>query len=538
MGSIELVDITKHFPENGVTANRRVNLHIRAGEIHAIVGENGSGKSTLMHVLSGLIRPDSGRILLDGNGLRINSPHEALEYGIGMVHQHVQLVREFTVLQNIILGREPRTWWGQTDTAQARKRVLQLMDSYNLHIDLDRPAFELSIDGAQKSALLSLLYAGAGYIILDEPATLFEEDESDLLHAVLEKLREKGKTLILITHKLREALHYADRVTVMRAGRRVVTAPSSNLDQEKLSRLMIGAADEKAELLSEASSRQSETSPNFPAENFPATAHPNPGSPSAAVSAPPVPVLQLQQIEYRHKLSSSSLPELKAVNFDLFQGEALAVTGIRENGLETLEQLLAGFTVPSSGSILFKGEPLIGLSIRELRRKRIAYIPTERMVRGASLDSSVAENMILLNYRDFHSWGRLKREEIEHFAGNLKQLFNIKASPKDRLAGLSGGNIQKVIISREIVNSPELLIFSEPSWGLDFAGRGFVFQKIAELKARGSAVLVITSDIEEALECADRIVVMYRGQVSGIVDAKQADKTKIGRLMLGVETHA
>lgn len=527
MGSIELIDITKQFPENGVTANDRVNLHIREGETHAIVGENGSGKSTLMHVLSGLIRPDSGRILLDGSGLRISSPHEALEYGIGMMHQHVQLVREFTVLQNIILGREPRAWWGQTDIIRARKQVLQLMDAYHLHIELDRPAFELSIDGEQKIALLSLLYAEARYIILDEPTTLFEEDESDLLHAVLEKLRESGKTLVLITHKLREALHYADRVTVMRAGRKVTTEYSEQLDQEKLSKLMIGTGKEHGQLWKEHPSRSARGGTAV-----------NPQSARQPEAEPASPVLQLRHIEYRHSLSSSALPELKAVSFELFPGEALAVTGIRENGLETLEQLLAGFTIPSSGSILFKGDSITGLSIRDLRRKRIAYIPTERMLRGASLDSSVAENMILLNYRDFHSWGRLKKEEIEHFTGNLKQLFNIKASPRDRLAGLSGGNIQKVIISREMVNSPELLIFSEPSWGLDFAGRRFVLQKIAELKARGSAVLIITSDIEEALASADRIVVMYRGKVNGIVRANQVDKTIIGRLMLGVETHA
>jgi general nucleoside transport system ATP-binding protein len=516
MGSIKLIDITKYFPENGVTANARVDLHIREGEIHAIVGENGSGKSTLMHVLSGLIRPDTGKILLDEISLRINSPHEALEFGIGMVHQHVQIVREFSVLQNIILGREPRTWWGRIETDRARLQVQSLMDTYNLQLELDRPAFELSIDGEQKIALLALLYAGARYIILDEPTTLFEEDETDLLHAVLEKLRSRGITLVLITHKLREALHYADRVSVMRAGRRITTKSTGELTQEELSRLMIGPS----------------TRWDGSASRTVYTNSPGHSTRSAA------PVLQLQEVEYRHSLSSSALPEVKGVSFDLFPGEALAITGIRENGLETLEQILSGFTPPSSGRILFKDESIRGLSIRDLRRKQIAYIPTERILRGASLGSSVEENMILLNYRDFHGWGRLKREEIQHFAGNLKQLFNIKASPKDRLAGLSGGNIQKVIISRELVNSPELLIFSEPSWGLDFAGRRFVLQKIEELKAHGSAVLVITSDIEEALECADRIVVMYRGRISGILRSDQVDKSRIGRLMLGVESYA
>jgi len=518
MGNIDLVDITKYFPENGVTANSAVNLRIEEGEIHAIVGENGSGKSTLMHVLSGLVRPDKGRIRMNGKDLRINSPHEALEQGIGMVHQHVQLVREFTVLENIILGREPRTWWGRIDSAQARSRIQSLIQEYNLQIDLDRPAYELSTEGEQKIALLALLYAGVHYIILDEPATLFEEHETDLLHRVLEKLRSHNYTLILITHKLREALHYADRVSVMRGGRRIATRSTQKLSQGELSNLMVG----------------SEQKPEAPEKARPtgSAAQATPGQRDSS------PILQLQNLTYRPGANRATLPALNEVSFEVHPGEALAVTGIRENGLETLEQLLSGFLLPSSGGILYKGGSIAGLSIRELRSRRIAYIPTERMLRGASLDSSVAENMILLNYRDFHGWGRLKKEEIEHFTGNLKQLFNIKASPKDRLSGLSGGNIQRVIISREIINSPQLLIFSEPSWGLDIAGREFVFEKIRELTSRGSGVLIITSDIEEALESADRIVVMYRGSVNGIVQSDQVDKAEIGRLMLGVDAYA
>lgn len=515
MGGIELVDITKYFPENGVTADSSVDLIIEEGEIHAIVGENGSGKSTLMHILSGLVRPDRGKILINNEEVRINSPHDALKYGIGMVHQHVQIVREFTVLQNIILGREPRTWWGHINLEEARGHIEALKTRYNLNIDLDRPSFELSIDGEQKTGLLALLYAGVKYIILDEPATLFEESESDLLHSVLEELRNKGYTLILITHKLREALHYADRVSVMRGGRLITTRPSRELSQGELSKLMVGP--------------HTPILPSFADDT---------SADKTQLGQHPQPILQVKSVGYTPRPGHSALPKIKDVSFEVFPGEVLAVTGIRENGLETLEQLMSGFESPGTGDILYKGKSVSGLPIRELRSRGFAYIPTERMLRGASLDSSVAENMILLNYKDFHSWGRLKKEEIDHFTGNLKQLFNIKASPKDRLAGLSGGNIQKVIISREIINSPELLIFSEPSWGLDLTGRKFVLQKIGELKSQGSAVLIITSDIEEALESADRIVVMYRGKVSGIVSADAVDKAEIGRLMLGVNPYA
>jgi simple sugar transport system ATP-binding protein len=251
-------------------------------------------------------------------------------------------------------------------------------------------------------------------------------------------------------------------------------------------------------------------------------------------SPSPEALLQLDKISY----AGGKYPALRSVSFDVYPGESVAVTGIRENGLETLEQILSGFLKPDEGEVRFRGEAIQGLPIAELRRRKIAYIPTERLVRGASMDSSVAENMIILNYRDFHSWGSLKKEEIDHFAGTLRRQFNIKADAGDRLAGLSGGNIQKVIISREFFHAPELLIFSEPSWGLDIAGRRFVLEKIQELKTRGSAVLVITSDIEEAMETADRIVVMYRGQVSGIVDGRSTGRSDLGRLMLGVHSYA
>ncbi len=523
MGGIELVDITKYFPENGVIADSSVDLIIEEGEIHAIVGENGSGKSTLMHILSGLVRPDRGKILLDNREVRINSPHGALKYGIGMVHQHVQIVREYTVLQNIILGREPRTWWGHIKLTEARQQVEALKKRYKLNIDLDRPSFELSIDGEQKTGLLALLYAGVKYIIIDEPATLFEESESDLLHTVLGELQKNGYTLIIITHKLREALHYADRVSVMRGGRRIITRPSRELSQEELSKLMVGP--------------NTVIPASFGTDTSADTIHQQ-KTPKAHFKQAAEPILQVKNVGYAPHSGHSALPKIREVSFEVFPGEVLAVTGIRENGLKTLEQLMSGFENPGTGDILYKGKSISGLSIRELRARGFAYIPTERMLRGASLDSSVAENMILLNYKDFHSWGRLKKEEIDHFTGNLKQLFNIKASTKDRLAGLSGGNIQKVIISREIINSPELLIFSEPSWGLDLRGRKFVMQKIDDLKSQGSAVLIITSDIEEALESADRIVVMYRGKVNGIVSADRVDKAEIGRLMLGVGPYA
>lgn len=540
---VSMRGITKVFPENGVTANRSVDFDLRPGEIHALVGENGSGKSTLMHVLSGLLQPDGGSIEVRGVHQRFRTPREALSAGIGMVHQHLQIVREFTVLENIIMGREPRTAWGLVDWSRAERKTCDLMDLYGLNMDPRQPAYSLSIDGMQKTALLSLLFAGADVVILDEPMTLFDEKNQDALRTTLIRLIEEGHSLILITHKLKEALAYSDRISIMRSGRRVGTFRSSELSRDSLSELMVsgetgrqaaGGAAAKSAARSAAPDLRVAAAASATAASAAAAAVPTdtaPGAPASATGGPGGVLLELRQIGY----TGAHLPALKDVSFRLSRGEIVAVTGIRENGLETLEQILAGFTIPTSGSIYYKQVPITGASIQELRRRKIAYIPTERLVRGASMDSSVAENMIILNYRDFHSWGVMKREEIEHFSGALGQQYNIKASPKDKLSRLSGGNIQKVIISRELHTRPDLVIFSEPSWGLDLAGRQFVLEKIRSIKREGSAILVITSDIEEALECADRIVVMYRGEVSSIVESAAVDKLDIGRLMLGVK---
>jgi simple sugar transport system ATP-binding protein len=392
-------------------------------------------------------------------------------------------------------------------------------------------------------------------IILDEPMTLFDEKNQDALRTTLIRLIEEGHSLILITHKLKEALAYSDRISIMRSGQSVGTFLSSELSRDSLSELMVsggpggrtGGAAAKSAARSAApdlrvAAAASATAAAVPTDTAPG-ADKDPGAPAAGTAVPAVPgdsdgpggprevLLEIRKIGY----TGAHLPALKDVSFRLSRGEIVAVTGIRENGLETLEQILAGFTIPTSGSIYYKQVPITGATIQELRRRRIAYIPTERLVRGASMDSSVAENMIILNYRDFHSWGVMKREEIEHFSGVLGQQYNIKASPEDKLSRLSGGNIQKVIISRELHTRPDLVIFSEPSWGLDLAGRQFVLEKIRSIKREGSAILVITSDIEEALECADRIVVMYRGEVSSIVESAAVDKLDIGRLMLGVK---
>jgi simple sugar transport system ATP-binding protein len=498
----EMRGVTKIFPENGVTANNQVDFELRQGEVHALVGENGSGKSTLMHLLSGLLTPDEGQLFVGGAEVGFSSPEEALEHGIGMVHQHLKVVKELSVWENVVLGHEPRTRWGMIDSRAGREAVRDIGREYGIEIDPDRQAGSLSVDGLQKSSLLALLYRRVKCLILDEPTTVFSERQTESLYALIRTLARQGHTVVLITHKLRDALTLADRITVMRGGRRITTRSSADLSAEELSSLIMGGEYLRLTRREEA----------------------NPGRR----------VLELEEIT----CSEPGYPPLRGLSFSVRRGEAVAVTGIRENGLETLEHLLSGSTPPDTGTIRYDGSPLQRLTPALMRRRGIAYIPTERLVRGASIHSSVAENMILLNYRDFHAWGRLKRDEIEHYTGELQREFRIKGEAGDTLRGLSGGNIQKVIISREMAGTPALLIFSEPSWGLDVRSVDFIYDKIAELKRRNSAVLIITSDVDEAIEFADRIVVMYRGRKTAECAGSEASRESIGRWMLGLDGNA
>lgn len=490
--------ITKEFPENGVRANDRVDFDLQQGEVHALVGENGSGKSTLMHLLSGLFPPDEGEITIRGEQVRFSSPRDALSRGIGMIHQHLMMVKELTVWENVVLGDEPRGKWGRLQADAARRAVRELCGRYGLDLEPDRIAGSLSVDGLQKTALLSLLYRHAECIILDEPTTVFSEHQTESLYALIRTLAREGHTVVLITHKLRDALTLADRITVMRTGRRVTTRDAAELSPEELSSLIMGGDYTRRT--------------------------------RRVYSEPGDTVLELADIA----CSERNFPPIHNLSLSVREGEAVAVTGIRENGLESLEHLLSGSTAPSAGSITYRGTPLRRLTPSLMRRYGIAYVPTERLVRGASISSSVAENMILLNYKDFHSWGRLKKDEIEHYTGALQREFRIKGESWDTLQGLSGGNIQKVIISREMAAAPKLLIFSEPSWGLDVRSVDFIYEKIAELKQKGSAVLIITSDVDEAIEFSDRIVVMYRGRHTAEFSGPQSTRESIGRAMLGI----
>ncbi|MFP4267018.1 MAG: ABC transporter ATP-binding protein [Spirochaetaceae bacterium] len=513
----ELKDITVRFPENGVTANDMAGITIRRGEVHAIVGENGSGKSTLMHVLSGYIAGYSGEIRISGSIADIRSPRQALEYGTGMVHQHPRLIRQLRVWENVVLGSEPKKRWARISENAALRELRKLSETYGLEIDPLRYAGELSAEGMRNAALLTVLYHKAELIILDEPTTAVHEGAGSTA-SLIEGLIEGDKTVVLITHKLQDALTAADRITVMRNGRVITTGAASDFTAASLSTLMIG------EEYVPYRKYHAEDNGQRPVGLQPA----GPGD----SRSPGGKVLEMENVS----CSEGGFPPIKEFSLTVREGETIAVTGIRENGLETLEHILAGLTSPDSGTIKYLGEEIKSFSTSMIRKSKIAYIPTERLLRGASMESSVAENMILLNYRSFHSWGRLKRDEIEHYTGRLSREYGIKGSPGQSLSGLSGGNIQKVIISRELERLPKLIIFSEPSWGLDTRSRDFVFEKMRTLAREGSAVLILTSDLDEALEAGDSIIALYAGTSVGRIERKDAAKSILGRMVLGVTT--
>lgn len=508
---ISLEGIEKTYPENGIRACRGISIDAAAGETVAVVGENGSGKSTLMKILCGFLKPDGGTLRIDGQERRFSSPGEALEAGVGMVQQQVQLIPRFTVLENLMLGNEIIRFPGWTDRRSAAKRLREIGSMYGISLEMSRRAASLGAIERQNLSILYLLSREVRTIVLDEPTTIFDDSESEYLYRLMAALKAEGRTVFLVTHKLREAIQTADRIAVLREGRVEAILGRQESSPELLARLMIGNLPEPA-----AAPGPADPSPVSPVRG------PAPADPAAP------PLLTLEGIS----CSCIGYPQVRGLSLELRPGEALAVLGMREAGLETVERLLAGVAVPTEGSFTLFGERLDSISPALLRSRGVAYVPTDRMVRGASVSSTVAENLILLNYRNFHGLATMKEEEIERFTSSLFEEYGIRGLAGDRLDALSGGNIQKVIIGRELSRTPALIFFAEPSWGLDVASRQRVLGKIGGMKRNGSGVLLLTSDIDEALAVADRIIILHAGTFSAAYPAGELSRNRAGRLML------
>lgn len=471
---VTLEKVTKSFP--GVVANDSVDLTLKEGEIHALIGENGAGKSTLMHVLYGLYPPTAGRILVRGKEVKIGSPRAAIAHGIGMVHQHFVLVDRFTVAENIILGEEGGPL---IDLEAAGQKLAELARSYGLGIDPKTRVEDLSVGAEQRVEILKALYRGVDILILDEPTAVLTPSETKELFENLRRLTGSGKTVVFISHKLDEVLDIADRITVLRRGKVVgETAPGATTKQQ-LAEMMVGRP-----VLFQLD------------------------KPDAA---PGEPILELKNLSCEGKLHD--------IDLTVHAGEILGVAGVEGNGQGELAEVVIGLRKPSAGAILLGGDNIGGRSVAECRRHGVAFVPEDRHERGLVLDMTLWENSVLGHQGEREYTGRsglLVIRKIKELATTLIERFDVRARGVNVTAQtLSGGNQQKLVLARELQGDPRLLVAAQPSRGLDVGAIEFVWKQLLEQKAQGRGVLLISAELDEIYELADRIVTLYEGRITG-----------------------
>jgi ABC-type uncharacterized transport system ATPase subunit len=477
---LELKGITKRFP--GVVANDRVDFDLRRGEVHALLGENGAGKSTLMNTLYGLYHPDEGEIRLNGKPVRIGSPSDAIELGIGMVHQHFMLIPVMTVAENIVLAIEPRNG-PFLDLGTAEERVRDLSQRYGLAVEPGARIGRISVGQQQRVEILKALYRGAEILILDEPTAVLTPQEARELFEIVRSLTDQGKAIIFITHKLNEVLDIADRITVLRQGKRIDTVPREGATQEGLARLMVGR---------EVVLRVDKT----PAD---------PGEP-------------LLEVEDLSVFDNRDLEAVRSVSFQVRAGEIVGLAGVDGNGQTELIDALTGLRSPAAGRILVAKKDVTHASARESLDLGVGHIPEDRQVRGLVLEFSLAENLALHDFRkepdSKRGWLYPKRL-IERAALLLKEFDVRGGKPQTLAAALSGGNQQKVVVAREVSRDPRVLVAAQPTRGLDVGAIEFVHNRLVQERDEGRAILLVSLELEEILSLSDRILVIYEGRIVG-----------------------
>ena len=499
--AVDMRQISKKFPL--VLANDDVDFTVRQGEIHALVGENGAGKSTLVNILYGLLRPDGGTIRINAQVVRLSDPGDAINLGIGMVHQHFMLIPPFTVAENVVLGQEPSSG-GVVDIRRANRIVRELSEQYGLKVDPTAKVDSLSVGIEQRIEIIKVLYRGAEILILDEPTAVLTPQEVDELFDIMRSLKDQGKTIIFITHKLQEVMAISDAVTVMRRGKVVGTVPIQDTSRQQIATMMVGR-----QVL-------------FQVQRTPA----EPGEI----------VLTVNDL---NALGNKNLPALRGVSFDICEGEILGIAGVEGNGQSELIEVLTGLRKAQSGQVELNGQVITNFTPRAIREKGICHIPEDRHRRGLVLDFSVAQNMVLgIHYRspfarnlllDVINFGPIKEK-----AQRLLEEFDIRPPDQENPAGnLSGGNQQKVIVAREFDQDPKLLIAAQPTRGIDVGSIEFIHQRLLQARDDGKAVLLISADLEEILSLSDRIAVMYEGRIVGMLDPAHADEARLGLMMTG-----
>ena len=499
--AVDMRQITKKFPL--VLANDNVDFTVQQGEIHALVGENGAGKSTLVNILYGLLRPDRGTIRINGKAVRLSDPGDAINLGIGMVHQHFMLIPPFTVAENVVLGQEPSIG-GIVDISRANEIVRELSTQYGLKVDPTSKVETLSVGIEQRIEIIKVLYRGAEILILDEPTAVLTPQEVDELFEIMRSLKDQGKTIIFITHKLQEVMAISDMVTVMRRGKVVGTVAIRDTSRQEIATMMVGR-----QVL-------------FRIQRTPA----EPGET----------VLSLKDV---NALDNKNLPALCDISFEIREGEILGIAGVEGNGQSELVEVLTGLRRAQTGKVELNGQVITNHTPRAIRERGTCHIPEDRHRRGLVLDFSVAQNMVLgIHYRspyirnlllDVINFGPIREK-----AQRLLQEFDIRPPDQENPAGnLSGGNQQKVIVARELDQDPKLLIAAQPTRGIDVGSIEFIHQRLLQARDDRKAVLLISADLEEILSLSDRIAVMYEGQIVGVLDPAEATEARLGLMMTG-----
>lgn len=500
---IQMKDIVKKFGD--FTANDHINLTVHKGEVHAILGENGAGKSTMMNVLCGLYKPTSGQIFINEKEVQFSSPKEAIDMGIGMVHQHFMLIQPFTVADNIILGVEPVKGI-VIDHQTARDKVLELSERYGMKVDPDAKVEDISVGMQQRVEILKVLYRGADTLILDEPTASLTPQEIEGLMEIIENLTADGKSVILITHKLKEITACADTCTIIRQGKYIRTVKVDEVNENELAAMMVGRdvsfTVEKKEMI--------------PGEI----------------------VLEVKNI---HARDYRDVEILKGLNLNVRRGEIVGLAGVDGNGQTELVEVLTGLRKADAGEVKVLGKDVFNKSPRETFDSGISSIPADRQKHGLILDFSNEDNLILQHFEEepFSSKRILNRKAIREHALELEEKFDIRprGSAGAPAGTLSGGNQQKVIIAREVTNDKELLIAVNPTRGLDVGAIEFVHKYLVEQRNKNHAVLLVSFELDEIMSLSDRIEVIFDGQITGSVSGKDADEKELGFMMAGGKTH-
>lgn len=506
-------------------ANDRADFSLQCGQIHAIVGENGAGKSTLMKILYGLHQPNAGTIFFRNAPIRIENPRTAIRLGIGMAQQHFTLIPALTVLDNISLGKEPRRHKILSDHVQARRTITSIAQQLGFNLDVNAKIESLPIAAQQHSEIVKALYHGADVLILDEPTAVLAPQEVSRLFDCLRGLKNEGKSVVLITHKLQEVMEIADSITVMHRGQSIASFSKSETDLVQLSELIIGE----------------QPSPTAPRGCSSVVAKKESANSQAAkrdklMAHPTVPVLRLKDVTLQ---AENNRYLLNRATLEVFGGEIVGIAGVEGNGQNELVEVLTGLRKIDSGEMTLGGKSITNRSVREIRRLGLAHLVADRHRHGVNLMGPIDENVIIgrHNQPPFSHHGLLQPNAIQHFAEEAIRKYKILAAGIDSpIHTLSGGNQQKILVARELEHKPEFIVAAHPTRGLDLKAAGFVHEQLIDARNRGKSVLLISPDLEELLSLSDRIAVMFNGQIVNIVKTSQTHEAELGALMLGADS--